>query len=732
MRATISITIAFVLGLALCPGSRAQDQKNTQNPVAADSQGATTKAAEGRPTAGPREEASVRADDSQQTAAIEADSKAPATTELKPIDGKQQEPAAARSPGLYSVRSSAEVGWRFLGTDGNFNQFRSDLNYDRGIRLMSSDFLMRPANGGGKLFDSLLVNTFGWGGDPSQFVHALVEKTKIYKFDASYRRIDYFNNLSNFALGQHTADTQYQVGDFDLTLLPQNEKVKFYLGYSMDRNNGLAFTTYDYSRNEFPITAPTRTQANDYRFGADARLWIFDLSFMQGFRYFKDDTTYTIPGFEAGNSASTASLSTFTRDMPVRGRMPYTRFSLHTNLKKRVDFTGRFIYTSATTRYTFLETVTGNDFSNNKVNLDQSSIFGNAKRPNAVGDAGVTVYVTDKLTVSDTFRINNFRLNGGDIFTEQLLTSKFGQSFPPVFLDGTTFRFQGLKHTQNAIEADYRFNKRLSAHVGYRFTHRVFDMGDLTPPDDVALNFDPTRTNNTHTVFGGFRARPVDIWTLYFDFEHGQADNVFTRVANYDFNNFRVRTIVKPTKTLAINGSMIVRKNDNPSLTQSEFPQPFGVTINNRAFSGSVDWTPSSKFDLSGGYTHTHVDSNAAIIFFLNFQETMGSSLYFMRDNFFFLNTRVQVHPRASVFAGFRVNKDLGQGDRVPASATQIITSYPLTFGSPEVRLSINLLKQLDWNAGWQYFSYSEKVGGTRDYRAHLAYVSLTFRFNHE
>jgi hypothetical protein len=203
-------------------------------------------------------------------------------------------------------------------------------------------------------------------------------------------------------------------------------------------------------------------------------------------------------------------------------------------------------------------------------------------------------------------------------------------------------------------------------------------------------------------------------------------------VANYDFNNFRVRTVVKPLKTLAINGSLIVRDNDNPSFTQTPFPQPFGVTINSRIFSGSVDWTPNSKFDLSAGYTHTRVSSDAAIIFFLNFNETLGDSLYFMRDNFFFMNSRVQLHPRVTLFGGFRVNKDTGQGDRVPTSPTQILSSYPLKFSTLEGRLSINLLRQLDWNAGWQYFSYIEKTGLSRDYRANLAYVSLTFRFNRE
>src|SRR5215510_14009291 len=696
MRATITSTIGLIVGLAvLCPVYRAQDHSaSADRPAARNGAGARNQDATSKDQIAPR----GTAPSPPEIVTIDIDGEGP--KEAQPAAPTQKDAASSSGAALYTLNSTAEVGWRFLSTDGNLNQFRSDLNFDRGIRLMSSDFLLRPANGGGVLFDSLLVNSFGWGGDPSQFVHALVEKTKIYKFDASYRRISYFNNLSNFALGQHTGDTQYQVGDFDLTLLPQNNRFKLYLGYSMDYNKGLSFSTYDYQRDEFPITVPTRTSGNDYRFGADARLWLFDVSFMQGFRYFKNDTTYTIPGFEPGNNPTNSSfLNTFQRDMPVRGRVPYTRLSVHSSPSKRVDFTGRFIYTSATTRYTFIENVTGTDASNNEIILDQATSTGNAKRPNAVGDAGLTVYVTDRLTVSDTFRINSFRINGGNNLLDHILNSKNGQPLPPVFSDISNFTFEALKQVQNSVEGDYRFSKRFSAHLGYLYTHRQFDMASFTAPPDSELDFDPTRENNTHTVFFGFRARPVDQWTLYFDFQHGQADNVFTRVANYDFDNFRVRTVVRPTKTLAINGSMIVRSNDNPSLTETGFIQPFGVAINSRIFSGSVDWTPNSKFDLSAGYTHTHVDSDAAIIFFVaNSTKQLGHSRYFMRDNFVFLNSRMQPHPRATVFAGVRVNKDTGQGSRFPLSPTEILSSYPLRFATPEVRLSINVLKQLDWN----------------------------------
>jgi hypothetical protein len=252
---------------------------------------------------------------------------------------------------------------------------------------------------------------------------------------------------------------------------------------------------------------------------------------------------------------------------------------------------------------------------------------------------------------------------------------------------------------------------------------------DFTEPPGGNLASPPV-TNNTDSVFGGFRAKPYDIWTLYFDFEHGTADNVFTRVSNYDYTNFRARSLIRPRKTLAINASLVTNDNSNPTLAQvGTIFIPFGVNFSTRIFSASADWTPGPRLSVSGGYTYSRVDSNAAISFFLNSVQTLGKSKYFLRDNFVFATANVQVHPRATIFVGFRVNRD-NAPDTGPASPNVLIAVYPYQRATPEARLSINVRKQLDWNAGWQYFDYHDKVFSTLSYRANLAYVSLTFKFD--
>src|SRR5262249_22155140 len=147
MRATISTTIALILGLAFgCPAAAAQDLKSNQHQESAqDNRTAQDKA---NPN---KDEAKAPAPEPPEVITIEGTE--PVAKEAKPVAGTQKETSPPAPARLYTLNSSAEVGWRFLSTDGNFNQFRSDLNFDRGIRLMSSDFLMRPANGGGLLFD---------------------------------------------------------------------------------------------------------------------------------------------------------------------------------------------------------------------------------------------------------------------------------------------------------------------------------------------------------------------------------------------------------------------------------------------------------------------------------------------------------------------------------------------------------------------------------------------------
>src|SRR5215204_3939764 len=258
--------------------------------------------------------------------------------------------------GDYSVISSIEVGYRGLSVDGDHNKYRSDLNYSAGPRLFDTSFLLKSQEGkSGGFFDSLLVTSTGWGADPNGQFRISVENPKWYRFDGSYRRFKYFRFLNTLAnpnwvfsppefsvppnpvTGEHGFDTKQNLGDFDLTLLPKNDLIRFNVGYSPERYSGPAFTNYHVGGNEFLLLSELRSRADDYRFGADGKVGPIDYSVMQGFRRFRDDS-FIDSGANLGNNVNptTAHLTDFHRDEPTRGKVNYTRLSLHSLIAKRL------------------------------------------------------------------------------------------------------------------------------------------------------------------------------------------------------------------------------------------------------------------------------------------------------------------------------------------------------------------------------------------------------------
>ena len=692
-------------------------------------------------------------------------------------------PAASNDDlGDYTVVSSLEFGYRGRQVVGDLNKFESDLNYKAGPRLFDSSFYMKSKDGDGGLFDSLLVTSTGWGSDPQGTLRVSAEKPQWYRFDGSYRRFKYFRFLNSFAnpnwvfspanfsvppkefTGEHGNDARMRLGDFDLTILPKNEKIRFSIGYSPERLSGPAFTNYHSGGNEFNFLSELRSRANDYRFGADGKLGPIDFSFLQGFRRFRDDSFIDLgptPGINLNPTA--ASLTSFHRNEPSRGSVNFTRLSIHSLVAKKLDITGRIIYSKATASFDLAESFTGRNWNPrvtgwpptppaatpNILNLGQYQITGETERPNTVGDIGVTFLATNRLRISNTFRVEDFKIDGTAVFSDffsitrgagpTLRTDTVGFSN----LDAT--RITEYRKYQNTIEGDYQFNNRYAIHLGYRYGQRHIEEsfegfnhgsnGSLTPPAVRTSDFFEEE-NHTNVFIGGFKARPAQNWTIYLDAEHGTADNVFTRIGNYDFTNIRAKSRYAPSKKYSFNVALIAKNNVNPSEIAGVSLEDFGVSVKSRAFSSSFDWVATSNVSFSTGYNYNWVNSNAVVEYFFNsVRHFLGRSLYYQRNNFFFVDSVARLHPRATLYTAYRINKDTGQGNRFADPAGNpgtLIASYPMSFQSPEARLAIKLSRRLDWNIGYQYYNYNESsLVGPRpqNYHAHLPYTSLRLYF---
>ncbi|HEX6719191.1 MAG TPA: hypothetical protein VF088_18950 [Pyrinomonadaceae bacterium] len=676
--------------------------------------------------------------------------------------------------GAFTVVSSLEFGYRGLRVDGDLNKYQSDLNYKAGPRLFDSSFLLKSTNGKADLFETFLVSSTGWGADPQGYLRVSVEQPKWYRFDATYRRFKYFRFLNTFAnpnwvfspatfsvapkpvTGEHGYNTRVKLGDFDLTLLPKNRFIRFNVGYSPERYSGPAFTNYHVGGNEFNLLSQLRSRANDFRVGADGKLGPLNFSFLQGFRRFRDDSVIDL-GVTPGRNLNpaVANLTSFDRNEPARGSVNYTRFSLQTLVAKKLDVTGRIIYSKAKQNFASLESFTGRNWNPritgfppsppgatpNILNLGQYNLSGNTERPNWLGDLGLTWLASDKLRLSNTFRVETFEINGAALFGDFFSLTRGTRTDTIAFNNRDVNTRTEYRKIQNTIEGDYQFNKDYSIHLGYRYGRRRIEEAisgfalNSNSPTPLVPDAE-TEHNNTHAILGGFKARPRHEWTIYFDAEHGTADNVFTRIGNYNYTNLRAKSRYKPTSRIAFNLAVITKNNSNPSEIAGVSLEDFGVSVKSRIFSSSLDWTATSRFSINTGYNYHWINSNAKLdYFFNNVQHLLGNNLYFVRNNFFFVESVTRVTPRVTLFTAYRINKDNGQGNRLAdptGNPGTLIASYPMSFQSPEVRLAIKLHQRLDWNVGYQYYNYNEStIVGPRpqNYHAHLPYTSLRLYF---
>ena len=735
-------------------------------------------------------------------------SKSKSPTSAKKTDTTPTSTTTGDDAGDYIITSSFEVGYRGLGVYGDERKYRSDLGYKAGPRLFDSSLLMRAKEGKGGLFDTLLVTATGWGADPTSSMRISAEKPEWYKFEGNYRRAKYYRFLNNVAnpnwvfgtlgtanyfpvppnpaTGLHGYNTRTEFGDFDFTLFPKNEWIRLNIGYSPEHYSGPYFTNYHQGGNEFNALVDSRSRANDWRFGAEGTIAKVDWTFLHGIRWFKEDSDVaTVPAYinpnNLTNSSAVARFTTFHREEPTRGRVDFTRLSAHTLLAKRFDITGRFIYSKATSNSVFLENETGINFNSritgqpgppNTLLLGAYNIPASVSRPNTQGDVGLTILATDNFRISNTFRIEDFTINGLGNFNDffQVRTTA-GVVNTQSFTNLQAFTTTQYRKYQNTIEGDYQFNPRYSVHLGYRYGHRrdqVDNTGFLFNSNSPgAVDEHEFEENTTHSILGGFRMRPTKNWTVYFDGERGTADNVFTRIGNYDFTNLRAKTRWAANRKVNLNVGFIFRDNSNPSEIAGESLGDFAVKLKTRIFQSSLDWQAKDNLSLSFGYNYNWVDSDATIDYVYQVIPAappvpaavfhhFGHALYFQRNNFFYGDFVWRPNWRVSVYGSYRVNQDNGQGDRLsdPTGGTPIpggiivngvlknpaneggtlITSYPMSFQSPEGRVAIRLNRHLDWNLGYQYFNYNEdgfvrtfplNAMRPQNYHTHLPYMSL-------
>jgi hypothetical protein len=699
-----------------------------------------------------------------------------------------------------TLASSFEFGFRGLKVEGDREKYKSDLNYHAGFRLFDSSLYFEDNTTGRKAFDLALLQFSGFGSDPQGNVRFSGARTGFYKIDTNIRRVTYFNNLKNHAPAWSQAvptgsthkflDTKHEFGDIDLTVFPESNDFRMRFGYSFNTMRGPGAWTVRFPSISggvgIPIPTPGisvrgdeymtdsyfKSKANDFRLGVEGKVLGFNMGLNFGHRQFRDGTHYLINSTNIGldpTNPTTGFTTQFDRAIRTKGNVNWTQYYLNRTFARKFDFAGRIIYSSSVSKPNETDSASGRTTSpaNTVIDSYTSNFGGYVKRPQTRADIGFTYRANERVRISNTFTFNQFNNSGNQLSFEQLLgrITNAGTTYTGVTLNSYLYRTEGLRRLSDLVEGDFQLSNRLSFHIGYRFTKRRllrngFDINNGVVPT-TAAGIEEVN-NTTNSIIFGARAKPTKNWTIFFDLERGKNDNVFIRLANNDVFNVRVRSRTSWGSKLVLNLAAIFKDNEaegesTPILgTGTTIVFPTTETIartKSQYYSANLEYMASDRVTFSGGYTFNNQKSDADIIvpigapLFTTTTWFLGKSEYYAKDSYFFFDVNARLAPRFSIYAAYRISDDKGQGDRVATRPQDIITGYPMRYQTPEVKMTFEVSRNIDWNLGYQYFSYREKpyfnpftavpytgypytqTFPAQNYKAHMPYISLRIYF---
>jgi hypothetical protein len=626
----------------------------------------------------------------------------------------------------YNITQSFELGYRFATTGGDADMYRATINYGDGIRLLSSSLFVQSKDGHGTWFDQIVLNTQGLGGDPYESANLRIEKNGLYRYDMVWRQNAFFDPALTVAFGEHLINTTRTMQDHDLTLFPQGN-FKIFLGYSRNVDDGPAISTvqlFDSRGDEYPIFANIHDQQNEYRLGGEVKFFGFRLNVMHGWVDFKQDTPTDITAPELGNNTvDLNTLTSFTRSEPYHGTSPYWRASLFREGKHLWAANGRFSYVSSHRGFVENELATGTNFIGN-LQTQQILSFGDASRPALATNFNISLFPTSYLTFTNQTTYNDNRTVGDAVFSQFII----GQPVAPVI----PYTYLGVRDISNSTGVEIRVRKWFAIHTGYQYSDRRIAVIDSQEPFGAPAPAPPANTPYTQVNILqegslGFRFHPIKPLTILADGEIGRNNQPYTPISDKNYQTFRARIEYKQ-KSFRVGANAKTDYNSN-SITLTSFAS------HSRNYSADFSWTPKEWFAIDASFSKLHLNTLGGIYFFENNVPLSTESIYISNIYAGNLGARFALGKRADIYMGYTHTQDVGDGrstavdnSTLPAAFAAAQT-FPLTFLSPQARLSVRINKQLRWNLGYQYYGYSEQFSSLQDYHAHTGYSSVLWSF---
>jgi len=477
-----------------------------------------------------------------------------------------------------------ELGYRFVDVNGNRDMYRSQINDREGILLHSLTFSTGTI--GGSFIDSLRVDAFDLGAGPAGRFRLEAGRTGIYRVRVEYRRMEFFSALPAFANplldrgiipGQHTYDRTRNLLDVDVDILP-NGVLSPIVGYSLNRYEGPARTTYDVGGDEFRLASDLEDTEQEARVGFAFRAGGFSGRVVQGWRQFRETEHLKLaPGEGSGNNippllGTPVTLTDFERDSRVKVNVPVTTAYVVGRFAGRVKVSAGYVRANGDTEASETEDLTGNLVSFQISRFFQGltePISSRARNEQWRGHGRVEVDLADGMDVNVGYTERHRELDGFALISS-------------LFIDTLTFTRQDPRDLERIIEAntalertekifDASFDARSLGPVALRVGYEQTDQNVRVTPDPEEIvvpggqggDFD--RRIHSWNASANFTKSGV---TLGADYRRDRADDAIVRVDYIDRDRYRVRAgwSLGDRIRLSANGEQVDVSNDKPGI----------------------------------------------------------------------------------------------------------------------------------------------------------------------
>jgi hypothetical protein len=614
-------------------------------------------------------------------------------------------PAAAAAPAQSPVSTTEnwltgyiELGYQGrTGVAGSLSTYRSIVDLGSGPKLLGAEFTVTDPKK--RFFDHIDVRAFDWGDDPYSTLHVDAVKQGLYRFDADYRSMAYYNNLPSFAdpslavrgiaLDEQSFDTRRHLGSYNLELFPSKQFTP-YFSFERDSSSGRGVSSFsDSFANEYAVPDTTSDRTSLYRGGLRIAFRGIHATVEEGGTKYREDQNVFVPaGSSNPGDVTTPYLGTplvltrLAQAYGVRGSGTYTKALFTASPYRWIDLNGQFLFSQASNTVNYTQYDTGNFAELSSVlflTSEQYLIASSAKLPHTSAGFGADVRPFKRFRVLESWMTDRLH-NAGNSNVAPLVSA----------LNATL----ASNYSQQETMVFFDVNKKFMLRGGYR---RVWGDGLLTTH---------RATLSRNVAIAGLAYRPNPKLSIHGDTEWANSSGEYFRSSLYNYQKIRAQGRYQLFTTLNLSVDASYLNNHNPNAGQF-----FNYHVMQEAV--SLQWTPSriKRITLQGSYRRSGLYSTISYLI----PQTLASASSLYRENDHSVTSLIV----ASLPFGVKITAG--------GSASLAAGTRPTNYYQPVAKVSAPFGRGVSCFAEWRYYGFGETYYLYESFRTHIFTAGLRF-----